>query len=78
MSRSYRKTPIFRLCGGQSEKWYKRYHSSRERARAKDAIRHGNFLLLHFRQARWDEWSTSRDGKTAWWEVKYDKKKMSK
>jgi hypothetical protein len=79
MTRSYRKVPIFRLCGrGGSEKWYKRYRSSRERRAVKDALRVGDFLLLHFQQVRWDEWETGRDGKTLWLAAKGDKKKMSK
>lgn len=80
MSRSYRKTPIFRLAGrkSSSEKWYKRLHSSRERRRVKNAIRKGEFLLLHFQQVRWNEWATARDGKTLWKEAAGDKKRMSK
>lgn len=79
MTRSYRKVPIFRLASaGGSEKWYKRYHSSRERRRVKDALRRGEFLLLHFQQVRWNEWDTGRDGKTFWKRARGDKKRMSK
>jgi hypothetical protein len=78
MTNSYRHTPVFPLCGSSSEKFYKRLHSSRERRAVKNAIAHGDFDLLGAVQIRFDEWSTSRDGKINWWEMRGNKKAMSK
>jgi hypothetical protein len=78
MTNSYRRTPIFPLCGSGSEKFYKRLHSSRERRAVRDAIAHERFELLNTVQMKFNEWSTSRDGKTLRLKVRHDKKVMSK
>jgi hypothetical protein len=68
MSRSYRKTRITGIAetNAGSMKWYKRYHSSQERMRVREAIHAQEYELLENEIVPWNEWDTPRDGKRYW------------
>jgi len=63
MTHSYRHTKIFGVAGCKSSKWYKKWNHHRERARVKQAIKHGNYDVLDTELSPWNAWSDPRDGK---------------
>lgn len=67
MTRSRKKTPIFGMACHNGMKWYKRYKHGQERARAKDAIHHGQYELAEDELAPWNEWDSPRDGQRYWY-----------
>jgi hypothetical protein len=44
-------------------KWFKRLHSSVERAKLREALAHGEYDKIDAVLERWNEWSSPRDGK---------------
>jgi hypothetical protein len=61
MSRTVRR-PFATNASGKGEKIYKRFHSSQERRRVRDAIAIGNYDIGH-QLILWNEYDTCRDGK---------------
>ena len=68
MSRSRKKTPIFGIASAKSSKWYKAHKHGQERARSRDAIKHGEYELAEVELAPWNEWGSPRDGQQYWFE----------
>lgn len=62
MGKSKRKISIIGLAG-DSDKPYKKYHSKRERMKAKQFLHHGDFELAENQIYRYDHWASCKDGK---------------
>lgn len=63
MTRSYRKLASrHRIAGRGSIRWYKQLHSRKARRRVRNALTCGDWDRAE-EVARWDEWSSPRDGK---------------
>ena len=61
MSRSRRKA-FKAVCGSSAGiKWYKRWHSKRERAKLRNEMAHDNHDVA-YQLIPWDEWDCPRDG----------------
>lgn len=64
MSKSYRKTPIFGMCGSRvSEKFDKRKANRKLRKRIKSNIKKGYTLIFPLLREVSDVWEFAKDGK---------------
>lgn len=63
MTRSYKHTPVVGMTTAESDRGYKKMRASRERARERELIAHGEWDALEHELVPWEVWDTDKDGK---------------
>lgn len=76
MSRSRRKTPISSICSSAGQKKFKKYEHKAERKKVKMLLRIGEEELPHPKEYG-NEWSSPRDGKSYFGNLKNQHTKRS-